>query len=229
MREVTIAPEVVPLVRVGLVEVDGVQVGPRSPELAAEIAVLVSALRRRYAGREPAQIEALAPARELYHRIGIDPTKLRPSSEALLRRVLRGQDLPEINAVVDTSNLCSLDFLLPIGLHDLEAAVGPLVLRRGRPGEGYEAIGKGWYSVEGRLTLADGAGPCGTPTSDSRRTMVTGRTRRVLMVIYAPSAFPLRQLEDHVARAAERMRRFAGGEPVGVAVLPAAADRHADA
>lgn len=230
VRDVTIAPEVAALVRVGLVEVEGVQVGPRSPALAAEIAALVTAVRQRYAGREPARIEGLAPARELYHRIGIDPTKLRPSSEALLRRVLRGEDLPVINAVVDTSNLCSLDFLLPIGLHDLEAAVGPLVLRRGGPGEGYEAIGKGWYSVEGRLTLADAAGPCGSPTSDSRRTMVTERTRRVLMVIYAPSTFPPQRLEAHAAQAAERMQRFVGGTPVGVAVLPAAAtgDRRAE-
>src|SRR5207237_3024125 len=87
-----------------------------------------------------------SPARDLYRRTGEDPTKLRPSSEALLRRVLRGEALYRINSLVDTCNLCSLEFLLPIGLYDADRIQGTVTVRLGAQGEGYDSLGKGLYS-----------------------------------------------------------------------------------
>ncbi len=211
MIEVRVDPTLAASVRIAIVEAEGVTAAEHSQALWDEIEATSARLRSAYAGCEPAQIEGLRPARELYHRIGVDPTKLRPSSEALLRRVLRGDGLPRIGTLVDINNLCSLDFLLPIGLHDLDRVRGALVVRRGLPGEGYEAIGKGTYSVDGRLTVADDDGPCGSPTSDSRRTMITPETRRCLMIIYAPASYAPARLEGHAAVAASRIERFAGG------------------
>lgn len=219
MTEVRIDASVAVHLRVAVVEAEGVTVVEHDAGLWAEIEAASARMRAAYAGREPAQIEGLQQARELYRRIGVDPTKLRPSSEALLRRVLRGDELPRVNSLVDINNLCSLEFLLPIGLHDLDKAAGAIVLRRGGPGEGYEAIGKGWYSVEGRLTAADDLGACGSPTSDSQRTMITLATRRCLMIIYAPWRYDPARLEAHAVLAAERIRRFAGGTVTQTAVL----------
>ncbi len=215
-----IAPEVATVVRVGVVQAEGLVVRDLDEQLCAETEVVATRVRALYAGREPSQIDGLAPARALYRQIGIDPTKLRPSSEALLRRVLRGQPLPRINTLVDVNNLCSLEWLLPIGLHDLDRTQGQLVLRRGQPGEGYDAIGKGWYSVEDRLTVSDAVGPCGSPTSDSQRTMITRQTTRALMVIYAPAAFSRETLTDHLGVASSRIAAHSGGRIVRTAVLP---------
>ncbi len=219
MTEVRIDPTVAAHLLVAVVEATGVTVVGRDADLWAEIDAATARLRMTHAGREPAEIDGLQPARELYHRIGVDPTKLRPSSEALLRRVLRGDSLPQINSLVDINNLCSLEFLLPIGLHDLDRITGGVVLRRGAAGEGYDAIGKGWYSVEGRLTAADDRGPCGSPTSDSQRTMITPATRRCLMIIYAPGQYETSALQAHAAVAAACIARFAGGEIVQTTVL----------
>lgn len=216
-----IAPEVASLMRIGLVQAEGLTVRGLDAQLWVEMENLAGGLRARYAGQPPAQIEGVQAARRLYHDIGIDPTKLRPSSEALLRRVLRGLGLPQINTLVDVNNLCSLEWLLPIGLHDLDRTKGRLILRRGRPQEGYEAIGKGWYSVEDRLTLCDETGPCGTPTSDSQRTMITPETRRALMVIYAPASYALDQLSRHTTLAAERITRYCGGRIAQTSVMGA--------
>ncbi len=211
MTEVRVDPTAAPHLRAAVVEAEGVTVIEHDTALRAEIDQVTARVRSAYAGRQPSEIEGLRPARDLYHRVGIDPTKLRPSSEALLRRVLRGDGLPIINSLVDINNLCSLEFLLPIGLHDLDAARGRLTLRVGHVGEGYDAIGKGAYSVEGRITAADELGPCGSPTSDSQRTMITLTTRRCLMIIYAPLGHPAATLEAHAATAASRIMRFAGG------------------
>ena len=219
MVDVRIGPGVAAHLRVAVVEASGITVVAHDPRLWAEIEAVSERLRTAYAGREPAQIEGLQPARELYRRIGVDPTKLRPSSEALLRRILRGDSLPKINSLVDINNLCSLEFLLPIGLHDLDRLAGAVVLRRGAPGEGYEAIGKGWYSVDGRLTAADDQGPCGSPTSDSQRSMITLGTTRCLMIIYAPGHYDRPALAAHAEVAAARIGRLAGGTIVQAAAL----------
>src|SRR5688572_29604328 len=104
--------------------------------------------------------------RSMYKRVGLDPTKTRPSSEALLRRVRRGDTLPRINSMVDVCNWCSLEFQLPYGLYDAERIVGDVELRLGRAGELYAGIRKDDVHVDGRITLAYAAGPFGNPTSD---------------------------------------------------------------
>jgi DNA/RNA-binding domain of Phe-tRNA-synthetase-like protein len=219
MTEVRIGDSVAEHLRVGIVEAERLSVLEHAPDPWTEIETACARLRAAYAGREPAQIEGLRAARELYRRIGIDPTKIRPSSEALLRRVLRGDSLPRVNSLVDINNLCSIEFLLPIGLHDLDKVTGGITLRRGRAGEGYPAIGKGWYSVENRLTAADDLGACGSPTSDSQRTMITVATRRCLMIIYAPARYEAARLDEHTALAAERIGRITGGTVIRRAVL----------
>ena len=130
--------------------------------------------------------------RTMYRRVGIDPTKTRPSSEALLRRVRRGDELPRVNSLVDIINWCSLESQLPFGLYDADRIQGAVTLRLGRAGEEYAGIRKDVVHVAGRLTLADDAGPFGNPTSDSSRTMVTASTTRALVVIFAPAAVAAR-------------------------------------
>jgi DNA/RNA-binding domain of Phe-tRNA-synthetase-like protein len=125
-------------------------------------------------------------ARRLYRSIGIDPTKNRPSSEALLRRLKRGQPLPRINALVDAVNHCSVSLLLPFGCYDLDRVEGEIVLRVGAEGEWYEGLGKPRVNVAGRFVLADDAGPFGNPSMDSRRTMITPGTRNALVTVFAP-------------------------------------------
>jgi DNA/RNA-binding domain of Phe-tRNA-synthetase-like protein len=150
----------------------------------------------------------------MYRRFGVDPTRTRPSSEALLRRVRKGDPLPRVNTLVDIGNWCSLETQLPFGIYDLAAIHGPVTLRVGTPGEEYAGIRKDVVHVAGRLTLADDEGPFGNPSSDSARTMVTAQTRRALIVIFTP-----RPLGAGTARAAMRSRAHAscvaGGRIVG--------------
>jgi DNA/RNA-binding domain of Phe-tRNA-synthetase-like protein len=199
MPQVTVDPEIAPLVRLGEVSCAPVRVGPASPELKADIQTAVAGLIRRYRDRAPAEIEALQPARRLYRAFGIDPTSTRPSSEALLRRVLKGGTFPEVNAAVDAGNLCSISFLLPIGLYDRNKMRGAITLRRGRAGEGYPGIRKEWVNVEGRPVLVDEGGPFGNPTSDSARTSVGAETSSLLMIVFAPAETSASDLAAHVA------------------------------
>ena len=136
------------------IEVAPVVVGPRAVELDEEIGRLSERMRELHVGKSPREIEELGAARRLYRSLGIDPTRTRPSSEALLRRVLKGQELYRINRLVDAGNWASLCLLLPIGLYDAERVDGPVLLRPGRPGEAYAGVRKEEVHLEGRPVLA---------------------------------------------------------------------------
>lgn len=202
--------------KLGLVRAEPVAVGPAASPLREEMECLRAELAAAHAGRKPSEIAGLAPARELYRTFGVDPTRTRPSSEALLRRVLQGKALPSILNAVDVCNLCSLRFLLPIGLYDAAKIRGPVRLRRGEPGDSYPGIRKDPVHLEGRLALVDDQGPFGNPSSDSLRTSVTESTRSLWMVIFAPATFPAETLEANVGTARETIARHLA--PPGEAV-----------
>jgi DNA/RNA-binding domain of Phe-tRNA-synthetase-like protein len=164
------------------------------PGFRAEVARVAAALRARWAGASPASIPLLAPARQLYKATGMDPTRHRPSSEALLRRLLLGKELYRLDPVVDTGNLFSLAHGLPLGLYDRERIAGDVTLRLGQPGEHFPGIRKAPVNVGGRLCLADAAGAFGSPSSDSERTAIGETTQQGLALLYAPGDYPPAQL-----------------------------------
>lgn len=207
----TIADELKAILSLGLIVARDLEIAPASEALHTLAADHCRVLARRYAGKMVGDVPGVDEARALYRRLGLDPTKVRPSSEALLRRALKGETLPAINTLVDAGNLCSLEFQLPYGLYDLDAIEGPISVRVGHEGEGYAGIRKEHVNVGGRIALVDERGPFGNPSSDSARTMVTTETCDALVVVFAPAAADPARLDHVVAVTAERIVRFAGG------------------
>ncbi len=145
-------------------------------------------------------------ARELYRRFGLDPTRVRPSSEALLRRLKKGESLPRINSLVDVANAMSVQLQVPVGLYDMGKVKGTdLTIRLGKPGESYEGIGKERVNVAGRICVADAEGPCGNPTADSARTMITTATESAAWIYFLPVT------EEDIDRTAELIAVFGRG------------------
>jgi DNA/RNA-binding domain of Phe-tRNA-synthetase-like protein len=179
---ILVAPDVAAIVAAPARAFDAVTVRERDQALDAPLAD--AAVRLRAGAADDATIAAV---RRMYKQVGLDPTKTRPSSEALLRRVRRGDPLPRINGLVDVINWCSVEAQLPFGLYDRDAIGGDVELRLGRPGEEYAGIRKDAVHVAQRLTLVDALGPFGNPTSDSARTMVTTTTTRALVVVFVPA------------------------------------------
>jgi DNA/RNA-binding domain of Phe-tRNA-synthetase-like protein len=203
----TLAPELESIVRPGVLWLEGAAVVEREPRLDAPLAAVESELRAAAADRGQPDVDAV---RAMYKQVGIDPTKRRPSSEALLRRVIKGEPLPRVNSVVDVCNWCSVEFQLPYGLYDADRIEGDVVLRLGREAESYPGIRKDDVHVAGRITLADALGPFGNPTSDSARTMVTTVTTRVLLVVFAPRRVSAERLARVLDVTAARMHDYAG-------------------
>jgi DNA/RNA-binding domain of Phe-tRNA-synthetase-like protein len=224
-RVVELGPDVAEKLLCGVLAVDGVRIAA-SEAVAGETAELAAELRTEHTGKTPAEIPALQEARRLYRSAGMDPTRTRPSSEALLRRVLKGKSLYRINNAVDSCNLASLSFLLPIGMYDLDRIEGSVTLRLGRPGEEYPGIRKGPVHLTGRLGLFDVQGPFGSPTSDSARTCVRETTERLLAVIMATGSYPPGAMTGHVGLLADLLVRHCQAAVLLQGLLP---DRKVDA
>ena len=201
-----VSPEVASIVRPAWVVFRGVTVHAHDARLDAPLAAAADALRVA-TGLE----DATAATRAMYKRCGIDPTKTRPSSEALLRRVRKGDPLPRVNGLVDIINWCSAETQISFGLYDLGKVQPPITLRLGGAGEGYDGIRKDRVNVEGRLTLADAHGPFGNPTSDSARTMTTPDTRDVLVLLYVPATMPQAYGDRALEMTRQRLAGYAGG------------------
>ena len=204
MTAFLLAPELASIVRPGVIWWSGATVVLHEHRLDP----LLAEAEARVRISPPAESAAV---RTMYKKVGIDPTKTRPSNEALLRRVRKGDTIPRINSAVDIINWCSLEFQVPYGLYDASKISGGVTMRLGRDGEKYAGIRKDDVNVAGRITVADNVGAFGNPTSDSARTMVTPDVTKLLVVIYAPIELPKAQLEKVAAATAERMQQILGG------------------
>ena len=209
--KLSVAPDLTSIVRAGVLWFDGATVVDREARLNAPLAAAEAAIRTAAADvGHPFRGADTDAVRTMYKRVGLDPTKTRPSSEALLRRVRKGDTLPRINSMVDVCNWCSLEFQLPYGLYDASRIEGDVELRLGKEGESYAGIRKDEVHVGGRITLADRVGPFGNPTSDSARTAVTTGTTRALLVVFAPHEVNERRLMQVLDATSARMAQATG-------------------
>jgi DNA/RNA-binding domain of Phe-tRNA-synthetase-like protein len=199
-----------PGVKLGIVEADGVRVTLVDESLARVMQEVCDCKRGEFTVESLAEAQPIRAVRAMFREWDIDPSKYRPSSEALLRRVVQGKGLYRVSNLVDTGNLGSIETGWPYGCYDRGRISAPIVLRPGGAGERYEGIGKRTWHLEGKPVLADTDGPFGSPISDSTRSMIGEGTREVLVVIYAPSGSDSLDIEGAMGRLVERLSQFAG-------------------
>lgn len=161
---------------------------------------------------------AVAGLRRLFRRAGCDPTRYRSGSEALLRRVLKGEEVPEVHPLVDLGNLVALALATNVCVMDAEKAAPPFVLRAGRPGEEMLSL-RGPFDCAGKPLLVDTLGPADVPITGADRVRVTPDTHRAWLLVYRPAGVVRADdAADVVRRLAERTgvaRVVATGETQG--------------
>lgn len=154
---------------------------------------------------------AIAATREAYKSLGKDPSRYRPSAEALRRRLMRGLPLYQIDTLVDLINLVSLRTGYSIGGFDADKIQGTdLVLGVGRADEPFEGIGRGVLNIEGLPVYRDLTGGIGTPTSDNERTKMDMETRHILAIINAYNGAD--NLEEAAEMTQDLLRRYASSD-----------------
>ena len=157
---------------------------PYNQELWQEIEALGNSYRAELTTESLKEMTSIAATRRVYKACGKDPSRYRPASEALIRRVLKGKELYQRDTLVDLVNLASIAFGYSIGGFDADKFIGgTLTLGVGREGEPYEGIGRGMINIHGLPVYRDAEGGVGTPTSDHERTKMTIDTRHLVVLI----------------------------------------------
>lgn len=185
--------------------------------LAAALDAEVARRTRELAGGPPSAVPQIAAGRLAYRALGKDPARYRISSEALMRRLVKGQGIYRINTAVDTNNLISLASGYSVGMFDAAKIVLPVTFRRAGEGESYEGIGRGPLNLEALPVLADAEGPFGSPTSDSERTKVTLEAKRLLVAILAFGDAP--DLEKTIDWAVDCLKTHCAAGEIETAVV----------
>lgn len=154
-------------------------------ELKDEMAKLAAELADRYEVADINKIPAITATRAAYKLCGKDPNRYRPSQEQMMRRIVRGLGLYNVNALVDAGNMLSLKTGCSVGCFDADKIEGETItLGIGREGEPYEGIGRGELNIAGLPVFRDTKGGFGTPTSDNERTRVDLTTNRILVTVH---------------------------------------------
>ena len=153
-------------------------------ELWKEIHALGEEYRATLTTESIKQLSAIEATRRVYKVCGKDPSRYRPAAEALMRRMLQGKELYQIDTLVDLINLASIRFGYSIGGFDADKFHGDtLTLGVGKKDEPYEGIGRGQINIEGLPVYRDATGGVGTPTSDHERTKIDIHTTHLLTLI----------------------------------------------
>ena len=179
------------------------------PTLLDLIQKELTGLQNQLSVEDISKIPSIQSSRIGYKSLGKDPARYRLSAEALLRRVVKGKGLYQVNNVVDLLNLTSVKSGFSIGGYDAEKIEGDVQLSIGKANEPYEAIGRGELNIEFLPTFRDQKGAFGSPTSDSVRTMVTPNTQQFLMPIFNFGGHE--NLEEVMRDAISLLKKYATG------------------
>lgn len=159
-----------------------------------------------------ADVSGVSIWRKTFKTLGIDPSRYRPSNEALYRRIKKGNRLPSIHSAADLNNFFSLKYEIPLGIYDTAHLEGQIELRIGKETDYYEGINGRDMSMEGKLTSADGQGAFGSPIVDSKRTMVTTDTTSALQMVYLKPSMDVAEANKLLDAMKEMFSHIHGGE-----------------
>ncbi len=194
-----------------LIDVDGLRIRARDEDLGAFAWTLVAAFREHLVLETLRDEPTIRAYRDFYWRVGVDPTKIRPASEALLRRILQGKAFPRVNGLVDAYNLASMKSRVAIAAFDMSQLSGDLMMRAARPGETFHGIGMAVPVVlKGVEVVVQDADRLVAiyPYRDSEATKVTTGTARCLFMTCGVPGIPEEKLNEADATTLEFVRRF---------------------
>ena len=186
-----------------------------SEALWNEIAELGEEFKSKYTPDNIKQISGIEATRHIYRVCGKDPSRYRPSSEALIRRILKGKELYKVDTMVDLINLASMKYGYSIGGFDADKFEGnTLTLGVGKAGEPYEGIGRGLINIDGMPVYRDAIGGVGTPTSDHERTKMGMDTTNTLIIIngYDGNRDTVRANAEYIQQLLKKYADSDGGE-----------------
>lgn len=204
-----------PELNVLTIQIKGVHIQKIDLELEKFKGEVINRVRKDYSLSLVKDQPTFRAYRNFFWRIKIDPTKIRPAAEALIRRILAGKNLPRINTLVDVYNLASIQSRIALATFDADKLKGDLLIRFADEGEQFFGIGmeKPFFLKGGEIVMCDDEKLVAVyPYRDADNTKVTAKTKNITVVICGVPGIPKKDLKNAAHIALEYIKRFCGGE-----------------
>ena len=198
--------------QLGVVHYQNIQVSESPQMLKGRLRLFQESLYFDYADKKITEIPAINEWRKLFKTFGTDPSRYRPSSEALYRRVQKQQYLDYVNSAVDLNNFLSLQYRIPLGIYDVKQIKGNVSIEIGTDQATYLAINGRDVSMAKKLVSVDENGPFGSPYVDSKRTAVSTSTTDALHLVYLQPSQAKEDAAQLLQALAKMFTQIHGGE-----------------
>ncbi|MGO0059348.1 B3/B4 domain-containing protein [Brevibacillus fluminis] len=195
----------------GIIEYEGASVSDSPKMLQGRINFFVEMLRLDRSIETITDIPGVQGWRAAFKKLGIDPSRYRPSSEALLRRLLQGNPFFWVNSAVDVNNFLSVHHALPFGIYDKSTLQGDIVCRIGQDTDRYPGLNGREMDMTSKLLLADELGAFGSPIVDSVRSKVTEASADLIQFLFFHEEIPAEEAEQALGSAARMFTEVNGG------------------
>ena len=194
--------------------VDGVSVKESDAELQKFKEAICVEVRGKYSLDSLKDVYIFRSYRDFFWKVGIDPTKIRPAAEALVRRILAGKAIPLINNVVDSYNLASIKTEIALAAFNRDELKGSLLMRAAKSGERFSGIGmkEPMELGGGEVVISDEEKLVAIyPYRDAEKSKVSAETRNLLILVCGVPGIDENPLKDAGKVALEFVTRFCGG------------------
>ena len=179
-----ILSKICPELKLGVIECE-VNITENNADLWKEIDKQIGQIEQKVTVEDIREKPSISSSKNAYRKVGKDPNRYRLSAESLLRRIVNGKGLYQINNVVDLLNLVSIKSGFSIGGYNADKIVGDISMGLGRADEEYQGIGRGQLNIENLPIFRDELGAFGSATSDSLRTQINLDCQSFLMVLFS--------------------------------------------
>ncbi|KPB03007.1 B3/B4 domain-containing protein [Bacillus sp. CHD6a] len=203
--------ESVTLKKYGIIMYNDISISSSPQMLKGRIRLFQESLHLDLEDKDMKDIPGVAQWRSVFKETGIDPSRYRPSVEALYRRIKKGQFLEPFNSAVDLNNFFSMKYEIPFGIYDAEKIVGDVTVAIGDETSSYEGLNGREITLAKMLHTRDEVGPFGSPFVDSRRTAVSEESTSALHVVYFKPSMKSDECEEMLAAISEMFLQVHGG------------------
>ncbi|KWW16581.1 hypothetical protein AS888_24460 [Peribacillus simplex] len=202
----------IPGFKVGIITYDNIEVGPSPQMVKGRLQLFQEALFFDLEEKELSDFSGIKEWRAIFKATGTNPSRYRPSVEALYRRVKKQNYLAPIHSAIDLNTFFSLLYEVPIGIYDADKLAGKISIKIGESADGYVGLNGRLNSLDNMIASADHEGPFGSPYVDSERTKVTEETKRALQIIYLQPKTPIEEARQLTKSLMDMFLEIHGGE-----------------
>ncbi|MGY4690527.1 B3/B4 domain-containing protein [Salibacterium sp. K-3] len=203
--------QTIPDLKIGIAVYENIVVADSPKMLKGRLEYFQETVRTNLAEHPVDEYEGVKEWRDLFRKLGIDPKRYRPSHEALLKRISKGQDLPFIHSAADINNFFSLQYDMPVGIYDSNALTDYIKISLGQEEAAMEGLNGRMNNMNGKLAAFDKNGPFGSPIVDAGRTSTTIDTTDAVQIFYLRPSLPAAEAEQLLHAASNMFTQLHSG------------------